>query len=87
MKVTCSVTLSPSTVFLVPSLLATTPPVGLSPIMAVGQPTRPRYQGQARPHQTHPGAVSFTNPPDSIPTGNVPIFLVSLVLTRPGFFI
>lgn len=70
-------------VFLVSSSPATS--VGLSSIMAVGQPTRPKYQRLARPHQSHPDAVYFTNPSDSIPTGNVPVFLASPVLARPGF--
>ena len=61
-------------------------PVGPPVIMAVGQPTRPRYQRLARLHQTPAGEAYVTNPPDSIPTGNVPIFVASLVLARAGIF-
>ena len=61
-------------------LTATTPPVGLSPTMAVGQPTRQRYQRPLQPHQTIPGDFYLTGPPAAIPTGNVHILVASLVL-------
>ncbi|KAF9788313.1 hypothetical protein BJ322DRAFT_1106319 [Thelephora terrestris] len=42
--------------------------------MVVGQPPRLGYQRLAQLHQTHAAEAYLANPPDSTPTGNVPIF-------------
>jgi hypothetical protein len=55
--------------------------------MAVGQPSRPRYQQPVSPHPTHPGDLHLTTPPAAIPAENVPVFVVGLVLAGPGIFI
>lgn len=86
-NVTCQT--SPASVSVLCFLLtATTPPVGLSPTMAVGQPTRPRYQRPVQPHQLIPGGFYLTKPPSTIPTGNVHVLVASLSsLVTLGVFI